>query len=109
MEITAEKLHGFVFFWHGEIQPSEIIFSTPQFITDFPALAGTNDLVWEITLYAHSNLAQAYQCAILRNGVGELKSSDIKSLSGYCWGKIVADDRSRVEPPNSTLAMEYNA
>lgn len=71
VEITAEKLHGFVFFWHGEIQPSEIIFSTPQgFITDFPALAGTNDLVWEITLYAHSNLAQAYQCAILRNGVG---------------------------------------
>lgn len=72
VEITAEKLHGFVFFWHGEIQPSEIIFSTPQgFITDFPALAGTNDLVWEITLYAHSNLAQAYQYTVLRHGAVE--------------------------------------
>lgn len=72
VEITSKTLHGFALFWKGEIQRSEIIFSTPQgFVTDFPQMDGGSNSSWEVTTYAHTSSTQAYQCAILRQGAVE--------------------------------------
>jgi hypothetical protein len=72
IEITAKTLHGFALFWKGEIQKSEIIFSTPQgFVTDFPPMESANNASWEVTTYAHTPSTQAYRCAILRQGAVE--------------------------------------
>jgi len=67
VEIKSEKLHGFVFFWRGEPQKSDLVFSTPQgFTSDFPKLDGENDAGFEVVSYSHIASAQAYQCAVLR-------------------------------------------
>ena len=72
IEITSKTLHGFALFWKGEIQKSEVIFSTPHgFITDFPQMENVTGSPWEITTYAHTASAQAYRCAILRQGAVE--------------------------------------
>ncbi len=72
IEITSKTLHGFALFWKGEIQKSEVIFSTPQgFITDFPQMESITGSPWEITTYTHTSSAQAYRCAILRQGAVE--------------------------------------
>ena len=69
IEITTKTLHGFALFWQGEIQKSEIIFSTPEgFIAKLPQMENANDFPWEINIYAHTASTQAYQCAILRQG-----------------------------------------
>jgi hypothetical protein len=67
-EIRSEKLHGFVFFWQGEPQKSELVFSTPQgFVNEFPKL-DDEDIGFEIVSYSHPASVQAYQCAVLRQG-----------------------------------------
>ena len=67
VEVAAKTIYGFALFWQGEIQKTDIIFSTPQgFITDFPRMESADDSLWEITTYSHKPSAQAYQCAILR-------------------------------------------
>ncbi len=72
IEITAKTLHGFALFWKGEIQKSEVIFSTPQgFITDFPKNESGNDPTWEVTIYTHTPSTQAYRCTVLRQGAVE--------------------------------------
>ena len=69
IEVTANTMHGFALFWQGEIQKTDIIFSTPQgFITDLPRMKSADDPLWEITTYSYKLSAQAYQCAILRHG-----------------------------------------
>ncbi len=68
VEIQSQKLHGFVFFWRGEPQRSELIFSTPQgFINEFPRLDDEN-VGFDVISYAHPSSAQSYQCAVLRQG-----------------------------------------
>jgi len=72
IEITSRTLHGFALFWKGEIQKPEVIFSTPQgFVTEFPLMKNVTGSSWEITTYTHTPSAQAYQCAILRQGAVE--------------------------------------
>jgi len=67
VEVKSEKLHGFVFFWRGEPQKSDLVFSTPQgFTSDFPKLDGENDAGFEVVSYSHIASTQAYQCAVLR-------------------------------------------
>jgi hypothetical protein len=69
VEITSKNLHGFTFFWQGEPQKSDLIFSTPQgFINGFPKLNNADDSPWDITTYSHTASAQAYQCTVLRQG-----------------------------------------
>jgi len=67
VEVTARKVHGFALFWQGEPQKLDTIFSTRQgFVSDFPEI--DDDLVWDIVTYSLPVSAQAYQCAILRQG-----------------------------------------
>lgn len=69
VEITSKNLHGFTFFWQGEPQKSDLIFSTPQgFVSDFPTLKNADDSAWDVTAYSHSDSAQAFQCTVLRLG-----------------------------------------
>jgi hypothetical protein len=69
VEIQSEKVHGFGFFWRGELQKSDVIFSMPQgFVSEFPDLGG-DDAGFEITSYSHPASSQVYQCAVLRQGV----------------------------------------
>lgn len=69
VEITSTNLHGFTLFWQGELQKSDLIFSTLHgFVSNFPTLKNVNDSGWEVTTYSHSALAQAYQCTVLRMG-----------------------------------------
>jgi hypothetical protein len=69
IEIAAKTIYGFALFWQGELQKTDIIFSTPQgFITDLPRMENADDSFWEITTYSHKPSAQAYQCASLRRG-----------------------------------------
>jgi hypothetical protein len=69
IEVTSQNLHGFAFFWQGEPQTSDLIFSTPQgFINGFPKLGNADDSAWEVTVYSHPISAQAYQCTVLRQG-----------------------------------------
>ena len=69
VEVKSEKLHGFVFFWRGDPQKSEMVFSTPRgFISDFPNLEDEDDAGFEVISYSHTASAQAYQCAVLRQG-----------------------------------------
>jgi hypothetical protein len=66
-EVSTPTLHGFVFVWQGEIQKSDIAFSTPQgFSTDIPYIE--SDTAWEVTLYVDNPSLQSYQSAILRHG-----------------------------------------
>lgn len=69
VEIISTTVHGFAFFWQGEIQKSEIIFSTPQgFISESPQMESSADSLWEVTTYVHPPSTQAYRCAMLRHG-----------------------------------------
>lgn len=69
IEVAAKSIHGFALFWQGELQKTDIIFSTLQgFITDFPRIENADDSLWEVTTYTHRLSTQAYQCAILRHG-----------------------------------------
>jgi hypothetical protein len=69
VEIKSKNLHGFTFFWQGESQKLDLIFSTPQgFLSGFPKLHALDDSAWDITTYIHSASAQAYQCTVLRQG-----------------------------------------
>jgi len=69
VEIKSKNLHGFIFFWQGELQKLDLIFSTPQgFVSGFPKLNALDDSVWDVTTYVHSASAQAYQCTVLRQG-----------------------------------------
>lgn len=69
IEVVAKTMHGFIFFWQGEIQKTDMIFSTAQgFITDIPHTEGADDFLWEITTYSQNSSVQAFQCAILRHG-----------------------------------------
>lgn len=69
VEVTSNNLHGFTFFWQGEPQKSDLIFSTSQgFISNFPPLSNMDDSVWNVTAYSHSASVQVYQCAVLRLG-----------------------------------------
>lgn len=66
-EVSTSMMHGFMFIWQGEIQKSDIAFSTPQgFIIDIPVIE--NDTVWEVTPCIDKLTSQAYQSAILRHG-----------------------------------------
>lgn len=70
IEIKSKNLHGFSFFWNGEPQKSDLIFSTPQgFVSDFPSLSDTDDAAWDVITYSHHTMANAYQYAVLRQGV----------------------------------------
>jgi hypothetical protein len=67
VEIKAEKLHGFAFFWRGELQKSDLTFSTSQgFISDLPKLDDIDDDGFEVVSYSHATLPQSYQCTVLR-------------------------------------------
>ncbi len=69
VEIKSENFHGFSFFWQGEPQKSDLIFSTPQgFVPHFPVLDSLDPSTWEIATYAHASEAHAYQCTLLRLG-----------------------------------------
>jgi len=69
VEIKSKNLHGFSFFWQGEPQKSDLIFSTPQgFVSDFPLLDSLEDSAWEVVTYSHHFSAHAYQYAVLRLG-----------------------------------------
>jgi len=68
-EVRSPKLHGFVFFWRGEPQKSELVFSTQQgFVGDFPKLEDEDDAGFEVVSYSHAASVQSYQCAVLRQG-----------------------------------------
>ena len=65
VEIKSQNLHGFALFWQGELQKSDLIFSTLLgFVNNFPVL----DSAWEVVVYSHPVAAQAYQCTVLRQG-----------------------------------------
>jgi hypothetical protein len=65
VEIKSQNLHGFALFWQGELQESDLIFSTLLgFVNNFPVL----DSAWEVIVYSHPVAAQAYQCTVLRLG-----------------------------------------
>jgi hypothetical protein len=69
VEIKSKNSHGFSFFWQGELQKSDLIFSTSQgFVSDFPPLGGPDGIVWNVVAYSHHVSAQAYQCTVLRLG-----------------------------------------
>jgi hypothetical protein len=69
VEINSKDLHGFILFWQGEPQKSDLIFSIPQgFVNRFPTLNNGDDTGWEVTTYSHPVSAQAYQYTILRLG-----------------------------------------
>ncbi|MBI5952250.1 MAG: hypothetical protein HY865_11380 [Chloroflexi bacterium] len=69
MEIKSENSHGFVLYWQGESQPSDLIFSTPQgFVNSFPSLGSSENPMWTAITYSHHASAQAYQYAALRQG-----------------------------------------
>ncbi len=68
VEIRSEKFHGFAFFWRGEPQKSELVFSISQgFIFEFPKL-DDEKVGFEVISYVHLPSAQSYQCAVLRQG-----------------------------------------
>lgn len=69
IEVSAKTIYGFAFFAQGEIQKTDIIFSTVHgFVTNFPHKESVDDSLWEITTYSHKPSTQAYQCANLRRG-----------------------------------------
>ena len=69
IEIKSKNSHGFSLFWQGELQKSDLIFSTPQgFVSDFPPLGGPDDPAWDVVTYSHHASAHAYQYAVLRLG-----------------------------------------
>lgn len=69
VEMRSEKLHGFIFFWRGEPQKSETVFSIRQgFISEVPQLEDADDTGFEVLSYSHTASAQSYQCALLRQG-----------------------------------------
>ena len=65
VEIKSENLHGLTFFWQGEPQKTDLIFSTPQ---GFPQLNIADDSAWDVITYSHPASAQAYLCTVLRQG-----------------------------------------
>ncbi|MCA1900523.1 MAG: hypothetical protein LDL50_07455 [Chloroflexi bacterium] len=68
VEARLDQIHGFVLFWQGERQKSDMIFSTPQgFIGDFPSSVNANT-PWDIVVYACRPQTQAYQYTVLRQG-----------------------------------------
>jgi hypothetical protein len=69
MEIKSDNSHGFVLFWQGEPQQSDLIFSTSRgFMDSFPMLGDPQNPAWTVTAYSHHASAQAYQYAALRHG-----------------------------------------
>jgi len=69
VEIKSETLHGLVLLWQGELQESDIIFSTPLgLVTAFPHLDTLRDFPWNLLAYSLPASDQAYQYAVLRHG-----------------------------------------
>ena len=67
VEVKSRDVHGFILFWEGEIQKSDLIFSTSGgFVRELPSLSGASDPVWQMTAYSHTASTQSYQCTILR-------------------------------------------
>ena len=66
VEVESNDLQGLALFWQGELQTSDVIFSTASgFVTELPK-AGI--FPWKVTTYLPVPTAQGYQCAILRLG-----------------------------------------
>ena len=64
VEVVSDQVHGFVLFWQGELQKSDVIFSTANgFISEIPV-----SVSWEITTYLPQPSEQGYLCAVLRLG-----------------------------------------
>lgn len=90
IEITSKTLHGFALFWQGEIQRSEIIFSTPQgFITELPQMENSTDTLWEISAYIHTSAMPAYRCAILRQGAVDWGHQILSRYRELVGGKLL--------------------
>ena len=67
VEVKSRNVHGFILFWEGEIQKSDLIFSTSEgFVRELPSLSGASDPVWQMTAYSHTASTQSYQCTLLR-------------------------------------------
>jgi hypothetical protein len=69
VEVKSNDLHGFVLFWQGEIQKSDLSFSTPDgFVHEFPSLSTIGNSPWKVTAYQHNDSTPSYRYTVLRQG-----------------------------------------
>jgi hypothetical protein len=69
IEVRSETFHGFAMYWEGVAQKSDIFFSTPQgFTSEFCNVQEFRNLPRKVITFSTSPSAQAYRCALLRQG-----------------------------------------
>jgi hypothetical protein len=113
VEITSKNLQGFVIFWQGELEKSDLIFSTAQgFISGFPKLNNVDDSAWEVTTYSHPASTQAYQCAVLRHGAmrwGNKILSRYQEMVGIKLLQMMDRELNRqIQPWHWKIALDEN-
>ncbi|MBI3162763.1 MAG: hypothetical protein HYZ23_09645 [Chloroflexi bacterium] len=109
VEVVTKDARGLAFFWQGEFQKTDVIFSTPQgFTHDFPRME--NGFAWEILLYPFNSTTHAGQCAVLRHGMmrwSQQVFAHYRDIVGVKLLRMMSRDLSRqIEPWDWNIALD---